>query len=278
MKRLSILIAAIAATIALCAEPPASKEPSDAYYNLVGDADSAIACGQWAKAEEALLSAMRLEPSNPGNIMLMSNLGIVQYNSGKDSLALVTLTHAHDIAPRSVTILGNRARVLMAMGRFEEARADYSAIVEADSTMTDARFHRALLDLKAGHTATARTDIDWLRHNSPDDINTNLAEAALASAEGDFASSVIAYTKVLNIDKQPEYYAERAFGYLMTDRPGDAAEDIAAGLELDPTDAQLYLYRAMLNRARFRPEDARADAREALRLGADPREVEPLLR
>ena len=81
---------------------------------------------------------MRLEPSNPGNIMLMSNLGIVQYNSGKDSLALVTLTQAHDIAPRSVTILGNRARVLMAMGRFEEARADYSAIVEADSTMTPA--------------------------------------------------------------------------------------------------------------------------------------------
>lgn len=278
MKRLSILIAAIAATITLFAEPPASKEPSDAYYNLVGDADSAIARGQWAKAEEALLSAMRLEPSNPGNIMLMSNLGIVQYNSGKDSLALVTLTQAHDIAPRSVTILGNRARVLMAMGRFEEARADYSAIVEADSTMSDARFHRALLDLKAGHTATARADIDWLKRTSPDDINTNLAEAALASAEGDFAASVIAYTKVLNIDKQPEYYAERAFGYLMTDRPGDAAEDIAAGLELDPTDAQLYLYRAMLNRARFRPEDARADAREALRLGADPREVEPLLR
>ena len=114
MKRLSILIAAIAATIALFAEPPASKEPSDAYYNLVGDADSAIARGQWAKAEEALLSAMRLEPSNPGNIMLMSNLGIVQYNSGRDSLALVTQTQAHAIAPRSVTLQGIRARVLMA--------------------------------------------------------------------------------------------------------------------------------------------------------------------
>ena len=82
---------------------------SSSYTDLVGDADKAIAAGKWDEAEQLLVKAMRLEPANPFNVLLMSNVGMMQFNQGKDSLALATLNTAHEIAPASITILGNES-------------------------------------------------------------------------------------------------------------------------------------------------------------------------
>ena len=71
-------------------------------------------------------------------------------------------------------------------------------------------------------------------------------------------------------DPQSEYYAERAMCRLKLDDLGGASDDIARGLELDAMNHELYMTRALLNRRRFREEDAKADARRALELGASP--------
>lgn len=57
----------------------------------------------------------------------------------------------------------------------------------------------------------------------------------------------------------------------------EAADDIARGLQIDPAYGELYLYRALLNRLRYRPADARADAQRAISLGIPRRRAEPLL-
>ncbi len=63
----------------------------------------------------------------------------------------------------------------------------------------------------------------------------------------------------------------------MTSQLGDAAEDIASGLELDPLDGELYLYRALLNKMRYRQDDAEADGRQAIKLGIKENIVKSLI-
>lgn len=77
--------------------------------------------------------------------------------------------------------------------------------------------------------------------------------------------------------KEPEYYGARAYCNLMTNHLQEASDDIAAALELTPDDGELYLYRAALNKMRFRPADATADAKKAIELGIDPRRALPLM-
>lgn len=267
MKRLLwIMMAAIAFTAV-----------ADEYLDLVGRADDAIAEGRWETADSLLTAAIQLDPANTGNIMLLSNLGMLRYYRGDDSAAIATLTQAHTIALRSTAILINRATVYTAKGRLAEAMADYDTVLMLDPSLAAPRFSRGMLALKTGNIPLAESDMLTLDSIAPGSREAETGMAAVLTATGHFAEAAIRYTHVLDKDKQPEFYAARALCYLMTERLGDASEDIASGLMLDPADGELYLYRAVLNKMRYRPDDARADAARAVELGVEPRRATALL-
>lgn len=247
------------------------------YYNLMGDADKAINEGRWADAEDFLRKAMRLEPSNPSNVLLMSNLGMVQFYDGRADEAVATLSDAHAIAPASVVVLMNRARVLTSMGLPERAVSDYNRVIALDSTLAEPRFYRAMINLRAGNTDKATADIDTLRAKMPDNRFTHVAEATLFLRSGHFSEAIPHLSAILREQPDADYYGQRALCYLATNDPAAAADDIAKGLELDPTDGELYLYRAMLNKMRYRPEDAHADGEKAIRFGVDSQRVKAVI-
>lgn len=271
MKQLFLLLVTILSSVVCHAD-------EQAYFDLMGEADKAIADGDWATAESKLLEALHSEPANPSNVLLMSNLGIVRFNMGQDSLALETLNHAVAMAPASVTIRENRARVLTGMGDLEGARADYERLIEMDSTLLTPHFYRGVLALTANDTVTARTDFEQLVRLDPESFEANFGMASLACHTGHYAESLPYLNAVIRLDPQPEYYAQRAFSRLQTDDLGGASEDIQAGLELDPMDGELYLYRAALNKMRFRPDDSLKDAERALQLGVHPARVAATLK
>ena len=91
------------------------------YIKYIELADEAVKKQDWNRAEALLREAMQSEPSNPQNVMLLSNVGMFQFYRGEDSLALHTLSEARAIAPASTVILNNRAKVLLHMGREEDA-------------------------------------------------------------------------------------------------------------------------------------------------------------
>lgn len=275
-RRLVPLLLVAVAAAASTASPPAASPPEE-YFNLMGRADSAIAVNDFARADTLLCRAIALQPGNPSNALLMSNLGMVRFALGLDSLAIATLDAANALAPRSTTVLRNRARVLTAAGLTARAAADYETLMALDSTDTRPLFHHGMLALRDGDVRRAADDFARLHTLDPDGPDTHVALASLAMTTGDYTAADRHYTAVLRVNPMPEYYAGRALCRLLTDRTGDAADDIARGLELDPLDPTLHLYRAMLNRQRYRPDDADADARRALELGADPAEVAPLL-
>lgn len=266
------------AMIVTTAAAASADEASSRYIDLMGEADSAIARGEYEEAEARLLEALRLEPANAANLILMSNLGMVQFYMGHTDDALATLTAACESSPRAVSVLSNRAKVLMTLGRTDEAMADFSTILSVDSTATRPLFYRGLFALRNGDIAAATADFNRLAAADPDSFEANFAMATLKTSQGDNEGAIPYFNRMIELDPQAEYYGARALCNLQLDRLNEASEDIAQGIALDPADGELYLYRAMLNKMRFRPDDADADARKALQYGVARERVAPFLK
>lgn len=236
------------------------------YITCVEEAERAIAKGNYELAGEWLKEAMTTEPSNANNILLLSNLGMVQFYSGNDSLALNTLSQARAMAPGSVTILANRSRVLDHMGRRHDALADLSLAIETDSTYAPAYYDRGALLLDSGDFAGAEADM--LRHRSlrPKARQSLLALALIYSSTGRTQEAVKAYGELLEGHPDADLLAARAMCRMDLGQLPEAAEDIQEGLKLAPDEPGLYLCRARLNRLRYREADAVADERRASEL------------
>lgn len=264
-----------AAIIALSCASPAIMAQS--YFDLVGEADKAIAEGKWKDAEDYLTEAIDSQPLNPSNILLLSNLGIVRYNLGNDSLALATLDEAHRRAPVSVTVLSNRAQVLTALGRDKEAYDDYSRIIELDSTLIEPLYMHAIMSLRQDEFEKSLKDCERLEILSPEAQETKIAYASYYSATEQWEKAIPYYTAVLEKAETTEMYGARAVCYLMLQRLNEASADISSGLEINPEDGELYLYRAYLNKMRYMNDDARADLTKAIKLGIDRKRAMQLM-
>ncbi len=262
----------------LCLTAITQSYAQSQYYDIVDKADKAIKESNWIEAESYLVEAMRLEPANPGNILLMSNLGMVQFQNGQDSLALQTLNNAHIMAPSSVTVLQNRARVLLATNRATEAYRDYSAILSIDSTVVEPRFYHTLLAMEQGLDSICTKDLAYMNHHMPDNRLTYLANATVLRIKGKYDEAIPYLTKLLEKEKYSEHYAARAICEMMTGDLNSAATDVAEAITLDPADGELYLTRALLNKMRYRPDDAKIDGKRAIDLGVNPQKVRQLLK
>lgn len=248
------------------------------YMKYVQWGDEAIAKGKYTDAIECYREAMKAEPSNPQNVMLLSNVGMIQHYAGDDSLALRTLTDARAIAPNSVVILTNRAKVLTSLDRPLDAILDLSKAIEMDSTYATAYYERAAINMRLGNWTAVEADGVKYAELKPDDMQGKLLMAVIYTNMGRPADAIPLYNAL--IEKKPEavYYAARSMCRLALDELAEASDDIARGLELDPNDGELYYNRAVLNRLRYREDDAHADAKRALQLGVDPSRLAPFLK
>jgi hypothetical protein len=103
------------------------------YSELSEQAIDCIEKDSLVRAEELLVQAMKLEPSNPYNALLFSNLGLVQKRLGRYDDALQSYTYALNIAPTAVPILLDRAALYMEKGMTDRAYPDYWATQDAIS-------------------------------------------------------------------------------------------------------------------------------------------------
>lgn len=247
-----------------------SVEVESEYLRLVEQADSAIAASEYVEALDLLRDAMRLEPSNPSNILLLANSGMLQFYIGQDSLALSTLSMAHEVAPNSVTVLMNRARVNSALGNYSTAFTDYDRALQIDSTLIDAQVQKAVIQLRGGDVRGAEASLDAAEKLDEKNPDLWVARALLFSKTNRPAEAIPYLNRLLKKEPLSEYYAERAMCRLRTDDYIGASEDIGDGLAIDPDNPDLYIARALLNKLRYREKDSQADAQRALDRGASP--------
>lgn len=237
------------------------------YMKYVQWGEDAIAKKKWGEAIAYFEEAMRSEPSNPQNVMLLSNVGMLHHYAGEDSLALHTLSEARAIAPASVVILKNRAQVLTDMGRVEDAMKDYDILLSMDSTYADAWFGRGSLHMLMRQLDKAEIDALKFLSLRPEEFRGKYMLALIYSETDRPAEALPLFTELINDKPQAPLYGDRAMCHLKLDELFEAADDIAKGLELNPNEAELYYYRAILNLRRYREDDARRDADKAIELG-----------
>ncbi len=249
------------------------------YLKLIDEADKAIGKGEYSRAIGLLDEALCLEPDNSGNVMLLSNIGMLSYYVGRDTMAINYLTMAHQMAPESVTILSNRAKVFSETGQFASAIRDFKAITQLDSTLYRPYLGMGVIYLTAGDTIQARQALDRMK-TLTDTSGSKECTAALAwfdTLVGNSADAVTQYSILIDMGPDAGLYAARAQSYVALEYYTEASEDIAEGLKLDPECAELYVARAFLNKRTYRNDDALADAQRAVDLGADRARVRAII-
>ena len=265
---LTVLFFISAVFCGLCNDP--ADETHSRYLDLVEKADSAIKAEDYLSAIDFLSEAIRSEPSNPSNVLLLSNSGMLYYYIGQDSLAMETLNIAHRMAPSSVTVLLNRAKVSAGTGNSAQALADYTLVTELDSTLVDPWIQRGILQLRGGDVRGAEASLAEAAKIEPNSRETYVAFALLYSRTKRPSEAIPYLNKLIKKEPLAEYYAERALCRLALDDLSGASSDIGEGIELDNENPDLYVARALLNKRRFREKDAIADAKLALSKGANP--------
>ncbi|MDE6156702.1 MAG: hypothetical protein K2K22_02755 [Muribaculaceae bacterium] len=280
MKRLLCLLA-IAAVSALYTQAVAPSKPDDEedpYFLLCGQADKAISEGEYGEAAARLIDAISLRPDSPESILLMSNLGMVYCYMDRDSLAIATLDEAHRRAPAMRTVIANRAKVLLKTGRDKEAFRDFGSVIAADSLNIESRFYHGTIALYNGDLTTAEADFNILKEIDPESSATAQALSALYSLTERNSEAMPYFKRLIDTEPAAEYYAGLAGCQLALGRLGEAGTTIAEGLAKYPDDAELYYYRARLNRDRYRLDEAHADASKAIKLGLNPTKAKELFR
>lgn len=282
MKRSSLLLCLAALLLlggfAMRAANPVPDDEEDPYFLLCGQADKAIADGNFEEAAARLVDAMSIRPESSENILLMSNLGMIYSFMGQDSLALATLNEAHKLAPAMRIVRANRARVLLKAGRDKEAMEDFGAVLEVDSLNLDARFYHGTIALYSGQLDTAEKDFAVLASQDPDGTDTAIALSALYALTQRNRQAIPYYERLIKAEPSAEYYAALAGCQLAEERLSDASATLAEGLEQFPDDPELYYYRAMLNRDRYILDQAHADADRAVKLGLNPVKAQELFK
>lgn len=255
---------------------PDSVFEADPYFLLMGEADAAIADKNWPEAAARLCDALAVKPDAPSNALLYNNLATVYTYLGNDSLALATFDKGLGIAPRMLTLIVGRGRTLLSMGKRRPALDDFSRAIAIDSLATSPRFYHGMISLYSGDATAAEDDFRVLARVAPQSIETATALATLYSLTGRERQAIPYLEKLIEVEPSAEYFASLAGCHLALGELTEASQAIGEGLKHYPDDPELYYYRAWLNRDRFRSDDAHADARRAITLGANPAKVNDL--
>lgn len=270
---LSLLLAGALTGVAQDIEPTVPADEEDPYVLLCGQADQAVADGDFDGAAKRLLEAMSLRPDSPQNVLLLSNLGMIYSYMDNDSMAIAVLDEAVRRAPELRTAQSNRGEVLLKLGRDKEAFETFGNVIAADSLNIDARYYHGTIALYTGKLDTAEADFAILKSMMPEAIATARALGMLYSLSGRDREALPYLRKLISLEPAPEYYAALAGSLLALSELSEASGVIAEGIERYPDDPELYYYRAILNRDRFLLDDARADAARAAALGVNPKRI-----
>ncbi|MDR0973962.1 MAG: tetratricopeptide repeat protein [Prevotellaceae bacterium] len=195
------------------------------------------------QAIESYKNALRLEPANPRNALLYSNIGSLQQRLGETQAAIDSYSLALNSMPNNIPILLNRASAYMKDGQTNRAYVDYCQVLDLHPTDTTAS------------------------------IEAHLARAYIYMSRRDYQAARADYTKLLAV--QPSHYLAR-LGLTEIDRregkPKAALEQINRLLSEQPANATLYLMRASIEQDEKQWEQALSDLNEAIRL--DPHATE----
>lgn len=243
---------------------------SPRYIELADSADFFIARENWEKAEMKIIEALRLEPANFTNSLLLANLGLVQTNKGEYNKAIETLNLGLNLAPNSSVLLNNRAHSFLLLEKINEAKKDLDKSLRIDSIQEWPLKTRGYIYLQENQKDSAEILFNKLIKEFPENISAYSGLAALAEIKGDYVGAKNFYQKVLQETPGDEENREAFILLLIKNNEyTEARKLIRDGIELNPENPMFYLLRGYLHRLNYRPDEALADKKTAISKGLD---------
>ena len=237
------------------------------YFQYIDSAQTYIYSHDWPMAEQWLFKAIRQDPDNPNNSLLLSNIATLQRYQGKLADAVKNYSLALDMTPHAVTLLLNRAALCVEMDSVQRAIDDYERVCELDIYNTEARYSLGVLAMERGDTKRAEDLFNEIKRINPNSGLYHEGMGLLHKRNGNHARAAELFTQVIKVQPSAQLLGHRADCYLAIKRLNDAEADIRAALEMDPDDPYLYLLRAKLNKLRFQRDDMNRDIDTAVSLG-----------
>lgn len=243
---------------------------SQTYEELVSKSLDYIEANEYAAAEATLKEALRKEPANQGNILLLSNLGTIQRKQGKVQEALISYNSALSKYPKAVFALQNRAALFCEIDSLQAAKRDYTLILAIDEDNIDALYSRGLIHMTEKNWLAAEDDFEHVLKIAPNNIQAQSSLAFLLKTKGDWSGAEEKYTDLIyKYKSQPVFYINRAECYIQLKKLSRAKDDLNKAKELGYDDPLLYILRGQLYLQQFDRLSAKQDFQKAQELGAD---------
>lgn len=263
--------------IAICALD-CSISSAQNYDELITRSFDYLDADSLPEAEEALREALRIEPGNPGNGMLLLNLGTIQRRQGKLKEAEESYTIGLAFLPNNLTLLNSRAQLFAEMEKYPEAINDYTEVIYHEPENEDAYYERALCKLMNQDTLGARLDLEQIDRFNPNSAKSRLGMAYVYKAQQMWREASELYDALIERNpRNASLLRERAEVFYFSNRMGAALDDVNKSIDFDPRDPYSYLLRAQIRYAKGDKEFARRDLNQALELGLNKEEVSDLI-
>ena len=263
--------------IAICALD-CSISSAQNYDELITRSFDYMDADSLPEAEEALREALRIEPGNPGNGMLLLNLGTIQRRQGKLKEAEESYTIGLAFLPNNLTLLNSRAQLFAEMEKYPEAINDYTEVIYHEPENEDAYYERALCKLMNQDTLGARLDLEQIDRFNPNSAKSRLGMAYVYKAQQMWREASELYDALIERNpRNASLLRERAEVFYFSNRMGAALDDVNKSIDFDPRDPYSYLLRAQIRYAKGDREFARRDLNQALELGLNKEEVSDLI-
>lgn len=246
---------------------------SEEYLRYVEKADSCVLNEEWESAEKFLRQALKCEPANPGNQLLLTNMGMILTAQGKYGEAIRHLDTALTLNPGSFLAYKNRGMAYSAMMRLEDACNDFSKALEIDSLDINVRCLRATVYAYGNRIDKASKDYSFVLGKDRDNVAALEGMATCCLALGKHDEAIPFLNRLIEIKPEPEHYFTRGLSLAYLGRFTEASEDSKEGLLLDPSNGNLWLLRAYIEKTTYRHNEAKNSLEKARKFGAD-RELE----
>ncbi|MDH6354104.1 tetratricopeptide (TPR) repeat protein [Dysgonomonas sp. PH5-45] len=251
---------------------------SQTYEELVLKSADYAEKGDYLSAEIALLQALRAEPANAGNTLLLSNLGTIQRKLGKQEEALLAYNTALSKNHNVPSILHNRAVLYCEMRRDDDAMKDYDSILFYNENDILARYRRGLLHINQNDIPAARKDFDKIEEIEPNNIMAQQGHALAFKHLNQWNDAEKIYTNLIGENKGlAKLYFDRAECYLNTRKFRYATDDLNKAQSLGFESPELYIMRGQIRLEQYDKLAAKKDFEKAKELGAEASFIDRLI-
>lgn len=255
---------------------PFGSVAQDSYMALTDSADMHISNGEWAKAEEYIVKALRAKPAYAGNYLLLSNLGVVRTRQRKYSSALEAYEVGLAMGRDSVALLNNRAYTYLDMNELDKAEMDLAESLRISPRQHwPLKMHGTLL-LGKNDLDGARKEFSALANAFPESSDGACGLGNLALAEGKLRDALSWFCKSADTEPTEDNLFYKIIVLSRLDMLNEAYEEARQAVRKFPSAGNLFVALAHVYRRRYQYLEAEDALKIARKNGADSGVIEEL--